>query len=311
MQDNSLRNVYCLGETVLDIIFTGNRPVAAKPGGSLLNTAVSLARTGIAVHLISEVFRDDPGMLITRFLDENQVGCSHLVTYASGNTPIALAFLNDNADAKYTFYKSYPSDRLNQPLPAPGPDDILLFGSIYSLTAEIRDRLVKFVAGAKENGALVIYDPNFRKAHHKDLPELLSMIRENLSLADIIRGSDEDFLSIFASDNPEQVFDEVKRSGCRNLFLTRSGEDVVVCSGEKVLPVPVPPIVPVSTIGAGDAFNAGLIYGLIRENIHRKDLPGLSLEQWTGLAETGIRFSQNVCGSLDNYVEKDFVRLIK
>jgi fructokinase len=310
MQDNSLRNVYCLGETVLDIIFTGNRSVAAKPGGSLLNTAVSLARTGIEVHLISEIFRDDPGMLITRFLDENQVGCSHLVTYDSGNTPVALAFLNDDADAKYTFYKSYPADRLNQKLPVPGPDDILLFGSIYSLTAEIRDQLVQFVARAKENETLVIYDPNFRKTHHKDMPGLLSMIRENLSLADIIRGSDEDFLSIFASDNPEQVFDEVQRAGCGNLVLTRSEEDVVVCSGDRTFSVAVPDIVPVSTIGAGDAFNAGIIYGLIRENIYRKDLHSLSLEQWTGLAVTGIRFSQNVCRSLDNYVEKDFARLI-
>jgi fructokinase len=47
--------VYCIGETVLDIIFRDDQVIAAKPGGSMLNTAVSLGRSGIPVEFISEI----------------------------------------------------------------------------------------------------------------------------------------------------------------------------------------------------------------------------------------------------------------
>jgi len=73
MKQHSERRVYCFGEVLLDIIFPKGEPVAAKVGGSMLNTAVSLARTGIDVKLISEIFPDEAGNIILRFLKENNI----------------------------------------------------------------------------------------------------------------------------------------------------------------------------------------------------------------------------------------------
>ena len=65
--------VYCIGETVLDIIFSEGRPESAVPGGSMLNSAVSLARSGLKVELISEYGNDPPGDIIADFLQKNNV----------------------------------------------------------------------------------------------------------------------------------------------------------------------------------------------------------------------------------------------
>ena len=63
----------------------------------------------------------------------------------------------------------------------------------------------------------------------------------------------------------------------------------------------------VSTIGAGDNFNAGFVYGLIKYGITREMLEtGLTTEQWDGLIDLAQQFSANVCGSIHNSIDSDF-----
>ena len=311
MNQESDRKVFCIGETVLDIIFLEDKPVAAKPGGSLMNAAVSLARAGIKAHLISEIFKDDPGRMILQFLIENGVSTDFLIQYDTGNTPVALAFLDEAAEANYIFYKFFPEERMNQELPIPNEHDVVLFGSFYSITSEIREKLKHFLVNARNNEALIIYDPNFRRSHLKDLPRILPMIMENISFSDIVRGSHEDFLHIFATHNPNKAFFEIQRCGCNNLVYTRNDHDVTIITGNHRFSLPVPIIKPISTIGAGDSFNAGLIYGLLKENLERQNIPQLDGGQWRTLINDGILFSQEVCLSLDNYISKNFVQLRK
>ena len=62
-----------------------------------------------------------------------------------------------------------------------------------------------------------------------------------------------------------------------------------------------------STIGAGDNFNAGFLYGLIRYGITRRDIEqGLSEMQWDNIISEGQQFSAEVCRSLDNYISPEF-----
>ena len=62
----------------------------------------------------------------------------------------------------------------------------------------------------------------------------------------------------------------------------------------------------VSTIGAGDNFNAGIIYGLLKYNVRRCDLDTLPEETWSRIIRCGIDFATEVCGSYDNYISKEF-----
>ena len=65
------RTVYCMGETVLDILFRGATPLSANAGGSALNSAVSLSRAGAKVSFIGEVGNDSTGSHILDFLQAN------------------------------------------------------------------------------------------------------------------------------------------------------------------------------------------------------------------------------------------------
>ena len=66
--------------------------------------------------------------------------------------------------------------------------------------------------------------------------------------------------------------------------------------------VPVPSIQLVSSIGAGDAFNAGIIFELINNKIPNSDIISLTAEAWKKILVSGIRFASDVCQGMDNYI---------
>src|SRR5659263_215264 len=142
-----MRKIYGIGETVLDIIFKEGQPQAAKAGGSVLNSIVSMGRMGLPVSFISEYGADDVGKLIDNFLLANGVDTSSVHRYQQGSTALALAFLDDRNDAHYTFYKDYPGKRLDIDFPAIEPDDIVQCGSFYAIWPEIREKFKIFVSG--------------------------------------------------------------------------------------------------------------------------------------------------------------------
>ena len=303
-----MARVFAVGETVYDLIFKNGKPVTARAGGSMLNTSVSLGRLGVEIYYISEYGTDaDPvSQEIKTFLSENQVNTDYVNRNSSSKPVLALAFLNEKNDARYSFYKSQPEIRTNYPEISFEADDILLFGSFFSLSPGIRPMLTNLLKRASESGAIIVYDPNFREPHLSELPSLKPFILENLRFSDIVRGSDDDFYLIFNSNNKEEAFKTVNMEGNAALIYTQNRNGVDLLSFSTKLHLDVPDINPISTIGAGDSFNAGVIWSLVRDNISRKNLEHLSRKQWERMLSFGIRFAENVCMSYDNYISVEF-----
>jgi len=300
-----MRRIFAVGEALIDIIFSGGEPRTAKAGGAMLNTSVSLGRVGLPVSFISEYGADDPGELIDNFLKENSVDTSYVYRFNNGNTALALAFLDENNDARYTFYKNYPSHRLHIDLPGLREEDIFLFGSIYALTGEVRSSMMKLLTGARKNNALVIYDPNFRSSHLHELEKLKPLILENISYAKVVRGSHEDFRNIFGMESAGEVWD-ILHSLCKCIIYTNGTRGVSVRTPSFSGEFPVKKIKPVSTIGAGDNFNAGLIAAFYDGNIGTDDIPELGYRDWEKIISTAVDFATEVCLSYDNYIGREF-----
>lgn len=300
-----MRKIFGIGETVLDVIFKEGQPQAAKAGGSVLNSVVSMGRMGLPVSFISEYGADDVGDIIDSFLNKNGVNTSSVHRYEDGKTTLALAFLNERNDAHYSFYKDYPSRRLNIEFPHLQQDDILQFGSFYAIWPEIRTQIRKFVQASHDSGALVVYDPNFRKSHLDELSALKPLIIENMRMAGLVRASDEDFRNIFRVNSPDEAWDIV-RNYCNCLVYTASTEGVYVRTGSFSGKFPVKSIMPVSTIGAGDNFNAGMITSIYRNGIGRDQLAMTGQKEWTSIIETAVNFATHVCLSYENYISEEF-----
>lgn len=300
--------VFSIGETLYDIIIKDDKVVAANPGGAMLNTAVSLGRLGVDVYFISEYGSDsDPvGKQINKFLTQNQVNTDYSNRMVDGKSTIALAFLDNKNDAEYSFYHKPPENRLNYPEIEYEANDVLLFGSFFSITSEIRPFILYNLKKALNSGAIIIYDPNFRKPHLADLPQLKPMILENLKYPDIIRGSDKDFYLIFDAQNAQEAFYITSHESNASLIYTQNRNDVDVFTLSTRFTVQAKEIIPVSTVGAGDNFNAGVIWTIIRNGITKKDIENLPEIQWKKIIDNGIRFATDVCMSYNNYISIEF-----
>lgn len=300
-----MRYVYTIGETVMDIVFRNNVPVAAKAGGSMLNVAVSLGRLKVPVRFISEFANDHVGEIIQNFLSANAIDTNFVYRYDDGKSAIALAFLDEQQKASYNFYKFYPVDRLKIAIPDITEGDIVMFGSYFGIAPEIRSVLIKILTEAKNKGAIIIYDPNFRKAHLHQLKNLFPFIVENIQLADIIKGSDEDFENIFGVTTALDSFRSLNDLS-KILIYSKGKEGVEFLSSQHEFHCKAKSIEPLSTIGAGDNFNAGLAFGLLKNKIFREELISQTSEMWKKILQTGVDFASEVCLSYDNYLSESY-----
>jgi fructokinase len=295
--------VYAVGETVFDIIFKEFQPQAAKPGGSAFNAMITLGRLGIPGSFISEVGNDRVGNYVRQFLADNGVDNEYVVMFEDGKSALSLAFLNASSDAEYDFYKDYPNQRLNEEMPHFGPGDYLLFGSFYGLNPVLRPQITALLDAAKSNNTLVFYDPNFRSSHLASLDQLKSIIEENVRAATIVRASDEDIQNIYGVGSAEEAWDKIAPY-CDYFVYTANANGVDLFTPSIRQHIDVERIKPVSTVGAGDTFNAGILYGLYTRGVTRRNLDQLGEGDWKDILQTAAGFSREVCLSYDNYVEK-------
>lgn len=270
--------VYGIGETVLDIVFRDDQPQTAVPGGSTFNAMISLGRYGISCAMVTQVGDDHVGELTRRYLSDNHVDDRYVSTCEGMKSHISLAFLDEQRDAHYTFYKDHNAWTLTAELAEHihlTADDVLLLGSYYAINPVTRPLVSTLLHRAKEAGAYIYYDINFRRPHVADLPLVRANIEENIRMASAVRASDEDIAMIGFTPEHE------------HLIITRGAKEVTY-HGQQY---PSPQIEAVSTIGAGDNFNAGFIAGHIQR---------LSETDQIALAQ---KFAQNVCKQYGNSIE--------
>ena len=301
-----MRKIIGIGETILDILFRDGQPQAAVPGGSVYNGVVSLGRMGMDVTFISETGNDRVGQIILENMRENGVKTDCVNVFPDGKSPVSLAFLNERNDAEYIFYKDYPKLRLDVKMPEIGKDDILMIGSYYAISPLLRDKIKEVMDKAKDNGAIIYYDVNFRSNHLSEAIKLMPTVLENFEYADILRGSTEDFQNLFKINDPDKVYKNNVGFYCKNFICTDADKDIHLYTGNFRKAYGIEPVETVSTVGAGDNFNAGVVYGLIKNNIGKDDLSGLSESDWDKIIRCGIDFSAEVCRSVHNSVSKEF-----
>ncbi|MBR6286761.1 MAG: carbohydrate kinase [Bacteroidaceae bacterium] len=303
-----MRQIIGIGETVYDIIFQNGQPRAAVPGGSSFNSCISLGRIGYAPVFISETGDDTIGRTILSFMRENGVSTSKVSVVTESKSPLSLAFLNENNDAEYLFYKDHDGDRFEFDYPEINKDDIVFFGSYYSINPVIRPKFAAFLDYARHRGALLYYDVNFRSSHADEKMKLMANILENFEYADIVRGSADDFEILFGERDADKLFRNQVSFYCPRFICTSGAGNVELRTRSISKSYATQQVPTVSTIGAGDSFNAGIIHSLMQNNICAESLDQLLEQQWDPLIAMGQSFAMNVCQSVYNYIDADFAK---
>ncbi len=136
---------------------------------------------------------------------------------------------------------------------------------------------------------------------------------DNLDYADIVRGSHEDFDVIYNMPDPDKVYHAEISFYCKKFICTQGHRPIEVRAEDNFRKsYSVADTKTVSTVGAGDNFNAGFIYGMLKNNITRDNIEeGFTEKQWDSLVESAQRFSSECCKDIYNYISPDFGKRMK
>jgi len=304
--------VFGVGETVYDIVLRDGKPQAAVPGGSVFNSIVSLGRTAgikmpeVPLYMITQSGDDPVADVEINFLKDNNVRTEYVDRVSGIQSVLSLAMLDSANNATYEFFK----DPATPPFKAPSidfkPGDYMMFGSFFAIGQKTAKECTGLVKRAHESGAIVYYDVNFRKSHLKELNSTRQTIIDNMAMSDVVRASSEDIEAVFGSSDPAYVYEKYISPLCGTYICTRGADSILVFSPDARTEFDVEQIPTVSTIGAGDSFNAGFVYALLNCGFDKQKIAELSAEDWTRLIPVANSFSLNVVASIENYVDKDF-----
>ena len=300
----NIRKVIGVGEAILDILFRDGQPVAAVPGGSSFNSIISVGRSGVPCSFVGYTGADIVGQQTVDFLRANGVGTEHFQLRQNEKSAISLAFLGENRDASYLFYKEPPHVASSWTLPIMEHGDVVLYGSYYAACTGMRPLIIQMLEQAAQANAIVYYDLNFRRNHSNELESLMPAIQQNFRQSTILRGSADDIEVVFSSRNARDIYNMYICHYCPYFICTAGAEQITVCTPSGCYDFQAPPIDDVvSTVGAGDSFNAGFSCALIWEGIMPKDLPHIGRDTWQRLIAIACRFAGETCRSTENYIK--------
>lgn len=296
--------VVIVGEALIDLTANGRREFTALPGGAPANAAVALARLGVATEFMGRLSTDYFGELLTAHLSDNGVGLRHAVRTPRPTT-LAVVRLSHEGSADYTFYVEgtadwhWSTDELPELTPA--STSVLVAGSLALSIRPGAAVLEEFIAAQHAAGAILIaYDPNVRPRLAQSRELEVVRVERQIRAAHLIKASDDDVSWLYPGTDTRLVARRWQQLSGGWVTITRGsrGAYAVCPSGEEVS-VPGRPVSVVDTIGAGDAFLAGLLAGLTKHHLlgatPAQTLGGLSAESVTGAMQDAVVVAALTC----------------
>jgi fructokinase len=252
------------GEALMDVYMgevtsTGMR-LDACIGGSPLNVAQGLARLARPVAFLAGLSTDALGERLLASLRAEGVDTSLILRNDAPST-LSVVSLDASGVPRYAFHGNGAADRQITPetLPAlPAATRVLQFGS-YALAVEPVGSALRALAMRERGRRLIAYDPNVRLNVEPDLDHWRAVVEEMVSIAHLVKVSDEDLGLLYPAEGPERVAARWLRQGASLVAVTRGRHGASAWTRLAQADAPSPEIRVVDTVGAGDTFQAAML----------------------------------------------------
>lgn len=258
--------VTVLGEAVVDLVPEPDGRYAAHPGGSPLNVAVGLARLGVPTRLLARFSTSALGRRLREHAAANGVDLRHAVDAAEPAT-LAVVSVTDDGNAGYDFYVEGTADWAWQPnelAAVLAQRGIVHAGSLAVFLPPGADRVGAALRAARDHGMIISLDPNIRPGLLGAPAEARARVDHLVRHAHVVKASSEDVDWLYPGETVEQVLHHWYDLGVTLGVVTLGPRGAVARSGNRLLRQATPAVEVVDTIGAGDAFTAGLLAVLSR-----------------------------------------------
>ena len=305
-----MADIVTLGELLIDLTEkgkdeNGNSKFVAYPGGAPANVAVAASRLGAKTKFIGKVGNDAFGHFLIDVMKEQEVDVSGLYQTDEQHTTMAIVTVNEDGDREFSFYRSPGADTLltsDEAVKALDIDEkpaIIHVGSLSLTDQPARTACYDAVRFARDNGIIVSYDPNYRKALWGSEEEAVQMMKSLLPYADILKVADEEMLLLTGSSDYDEAGRILEEQGVRLVIITLGGDGVYVRYNGMSARIPGVKTTVVDTNGAGDTFLGAMLAKLaFRKYEDREEesiLDGITEEELRGYVMYANRAAALTC----------------
>ncbi len=270
------KDVAALGELLVDFTeagtsHSGMRLFEQNPGGAPANVLAALSRWGKNTAFIGKVGADMHGDFLCQILQENNIDTTALLQDHAVFTTLAFVGLGADGERSFSFARKPGADTCLKPeelCPETFANlKVFHFGSL-SLTQEpARSATLRAIHMAKEAGAWISYDPNYRAALWPDRETAVRTMRSVLPYVDLMKLSDEETELLTGCTAPEQALEKLRAQGVAIACVTLGAEGALVACGQDMRHVAGYRTRVADTTGAGDCFWGGFLNTLLEKGL--------------------------------------------
>jgi 2-dehydro-3-deoxygluconokinase len=266
----SKSRVVSVGEVMVELARGSDGRYGLAFGGDTFNTAVYLARAGVDVSYATALGDDPYSAAITDMAGAEGIASDLMLRVADRMPGLYLIETDGQGERRFFYWRDRSPARELFELPEWGlvAESLLHARMIYfsGITLSLYSntglgRFLAVVEVARQNGAQVAFDGNFRPHGWKgDLARTRTVYMEALKRVDIALPTFEDEAKLWGDASPEATVERLQAFGIKEIVVKNGANSALVATaGDREL-VPVPEVVvPVDTTAAGDSFNAAYL----------------------------------------------------
>ncbi|HYQ56907.1 MAG TPA: carbohydrate kinase [Draconibacterium sp.] len=289
--------ILCVGEMLWDRL-----PGGAKSGGAVMNVALHLRTIGLDVTFASSVGADKAGDELKLFLKKARVSTEYIQTDEILATSEVLVHLDEQNNATYEIKEPVAWDNIRL---TPALVDkaeragLLIYGSLASRNPQTRDTLMRLL----NTKTVKFMDVNFREPYVNQ-----EIIEKLLQKADIVKLNDEELLVLANWHNKQGLSEHalikwfVAYYKLQMVCVTKGENGALLYNDNTFYEHPGYRVRVVDTVGAGDAFLAGLVAALLHK---KKPVEALAYACATGA------FVASNSGATPKFKETEIERIMQ
>lgn len=261
-------DIAAFGELLIDFTEArlgkdGMKLFEQNPGGAPANLLTAASHLGCKTAFIGKVGQDMHGTFLKNTLEKEKIDTHALIEDPDYFTTLAFVAIDPSGERNFSFARKPGADTM---LRKEELDKKLLsnckifhFGSLSLTNEPAKSSVLEAIFLAKESGALISYDPNYRSSLWSS-PELaVNEMKAVIPLVDIMKVSDEESLLLTGAANYEDAADILLSLGIKFVAITLGSHGVLLARKEKKERIPAFSVKAVDTTGAGDSFWGGFL----------------------------------------------------
>ena len=296
--------VLCIGEALIDMICTdvnvslsSGQHFLKKAGGAPANVAAAIAALGGEVSMAAKVGDDPFGQHLIELLETMGVNTSLIIKDPHHFTTFAFVSLME--DGERDFYFNRGADGQLSMADLAGLNlkeyDIVHFGSATGfLPGPLQATYIDLLNKAKEAGALISFDPNYRHLLFPNNTEsFITQSWHYIEACDFFKLSDEEAMLITGLDTVDAAAAALRTKTNAVFAITLGKEGTLLSTSNGTEIISSIPITAVDATGAGDAFVGAVLYQLLGTT--PSALPALPIETWRTMIANANKAGARTC----------------